>query len=593
MPTSVVDHLRFCWSYARPYRAAILLGVLAIAVEAALENLPPLITRALIDDVLTPAAGGARVGWDQAGPLLAGLGATVVGIALAGWAHVQLLYTSSIRVVALLREAVYGHLQSLSLGWHESRSSADLLSRLMEDVDQADDLISRTADELVVAVIGLVAALAIMLWLSWQLTVAALVPVPILLWLIAAFTGRMRPVYRLVRDRKGALYGRAGEALSGVQTVKAFARESHELERFQETHRLFYEARLQSVTAWGRWMPAIHLARNSGLIFVLVWGTRALLTPGSGLTLGVLVAFVMYVQFFYQPFSELFGLYDRVLRASSSMERVREVLAARPDVVDAPAAHALGRLRGAVDFEDVSFRYRTGEEVLRGVTLRIGAGETVALVGSSGAGKTSLVSLVARFYDPTSGVVRVDGHDLRGVTQASLRGQMGFVSQETFLFNDTVYENIRYGRPSATDADIERAARLARAHDFVEKMAEGYQTTIGDRGVRLSSGQRQRLSLARALLADPRILILDEPTSMLDAESEQRIEEAMNEVRVGRTTLIIAHRLTTVHRADRILVVENGQIVEAGTHDQLIERRGRYQELYALQFREVAQVVDL
>jgi len=370
--------------------------------------------------------------------------------------------------------------------------------------------------------------------------------------------------------------------------VKAFSRGEHETARFHETHQRYNDARLESVGTWGRWMPAIHLARNSGLVLVLAGGTWLLARgASSGMTLGVLVAFVMYVQFFYQPFGELFGLYDRVLKAGAAMERVREVLSAPVDVADPPDAVPLPPLRGDVRFERVSFRYRTGEEVLRDLDLDVAAGETVALVGSSGAGKTSIVSLVARFHDPTAGVVRVDGIDVRTVRQSDLRSQIGVVTQETFLFNDTVRENLLYGSPAASPTEIEEAVRVARADGFIARLPQGYDTVIGERGVRLSAGQKQRLSLARALLARPRILILDEPTSMLDAESERHIEAAMEDVRDGRTTLVIAHRLSTVRRADRILVVEDGRVVESGTHDHLMALGGRYRALYEMQIETV------
>jgi subfamily B ATP-binding cassette protein MsbA len=394
--------------------------------------------------------------------------------------------------------------------------------------------------------------------------------------------GQVRPLQRATRERLGEVSARLQDNLSGIRVIKSFSQEERESGRWSELVGQHHGAQVTALNIWGRYNPA--LALLNGLGGVLVLGVGARMVMAGQLTLGELFAFLSYVAMFYQPIRALVNVSETLQSALATSERLFEILDEVPDVRDAPDATALPRLQGHVIFHNVSFRYGTGEEVLSGIQLEARPGELVALVGRSGAGKTTLVNLLARFYDPTGGHITVDGYDLRTVRQRSLRAQIAMVLQDTFLFNGTVAENIAYGRPDAGPEEIERAARLANAHGFIDELPEGYDTQIGERGVKLSGGQKQRLAIARAVLADPAILILDEATSSVDSESEMLIQQAMERVMRGRTTFVIAHRLSTVKHADKIVALEEGRVAEVGDHASLLGQGGVYSQLHEIQY---------
>jgi ABC-type multidrug transport system fused ATPase/permease subunit len=445
----------------------------------------------------------------------------------------------------------------------------------------------------------------ILFFLEWRLALLVLIPVPILVMGMRWYNTRIRPVYRRVRARLGDINARLQDNLAGIRVIQAFGREDATLERFTAESQHYYETRVRGIRYRSSLFPAMRFVASLGSVLVL--GVGAAMVVRGQLSLGSMVAFLSYVVSFYDPIRRLTEIDDVFQEAIAAGERIFELLDEMPEIEDRPEAVALPRLRGEVRFQDVHFRYGTASvgasgtiapqvgnlpqaepEVLHDVEFHIAPGEVVALVGPSGAGKTSIANLLCRFYDPIQGQVTVDGYDLRRVQIKSLRRQIAVVLQDTFLFNSTVRENLLYGKPDAGEEEMIAAAQAAYAHDFIMALPQGYDTEIGERGVKLSGGQKQRLALARAILADPRILILDEATSSVDAEAEYLIQQALDEVLKGRTALVIAHRLSTIRNADKIIALEGGRIREVGDHHELLSRGGLYSQLYRRQIELAA-----
>ncbi|UCF94574.1 MAG: ABC transporter ATP-binding protein, partial [Desulfobacterales bacterium] len=413
--------------------------------------------------------------------------------------------------------------------------------------------------------------------LDARLAALVLIPIPILALALRHYNTRIRPVYRRVRARLGDINAKLQDNLSGIRVIQAFAREDLERQRFTAESEAYYHARVRGIRYWSVFFPAIRFLGAMGTVIVL--GVGAMMVLEGELSLGTLVAFLAYITSFYEPINRLTEVDNIFQEAIAAGERIFELLDETSDVKDAPDAFDAPDIRGAMAFQHVYFRYGTGDKVLHDISFQMAPGEMVALVGPSGAGKTSIANLICRFYDPIQGQVTIDGYDLRQIKIASLRRQVGVVLQDSFLFNNTIAANLLYGRPDATRAELITAARAANAHDFIEQLPDGYDTEIGERGVKLSGGQKQRLALARAILADPRILILDEATSSVDAEAEYLIQQALERVLKGRTALVIAHRLSTIRHADKIIVLDRGRIVETGNHRDLLERGGLYRQL--------------
>jgi ABC-type multidrug transport system fused ATPase/permease subunit len=425
----------------------------------------------------------------------------------------------------------------------------------------------------------------VLLVLNSRLALVILIPLPVMgigLWI---FNHRARPIYRRVRDRLGDINASLQDKLTGIRVVQAFDREEEEARHFREVSRSYLQVRVEAIRTWSVFFPALHFLSALGGALVLGFGAR--MVVNGQLTLGTLVAFLSYIISFYEPLRRLTEVDNTFQQAIAAGERIFELLDAKSEIQDVPGATVLDDIEGKVVFEHVHFRYGEGDRVLEDVGFHVAPGEMVALVGPSGAGKTSIANLLCRFYDPESGRVLVDGHDLREVQVQSLRKHIAVVLQDTFLFNTTVRENLRYGKPDASEEEMVRAAKTAYAHAFIRDLPAGYDTEIGERGVKLSGGQKQRLALARAILADPRILILDEATSAVDAEAEYLIQQALEEVLKGRTALVIAHRLSTIREADRIVALEEGRIREVGSHTDLLAREGLYSQLYQRQLELV------
>jgi subfamily B ATP-binding cassette protein MsbA len=568
------DWRMIVWFYRSllPYWPRVLLGMGSMLLSVGLGLLPPLLMKHVIDDVIT----GGRM--ELLGTLVMALIGCFLGDAIFSALRTATMHILAQRMVYDLRRDVHRHLQTLSLGYFESHSTGDIMSRLSNDVGAVENMVAHDTCRL----IGLIIFITVMLW---QLALISLIPLPFFIIAIILFARKVRPYYQKVREELGEINAHLQENVSGIRVVQAFARERHEEQLFDRASFGYFRAYAKGVWMWATFFPAMGFLTSFSFVAIIWYGANFVHGHEHGATIGTLVAFFGWLQGLYGPVRSLLQVHNTVNQALAALARIFEITDTQPEITDAPDAIDLGRIAGRVEFEDVSFRYHTGEIVLRGVDLTADAGQTVALVGRSGAGKTSIANLIPRFYDPLEGTIRVDGHDLRAVTVSSLRNQIALVLQDTFLFNDTVRENIRYGRLDATDEEVREAAIAAHADEFITgDLPEGYDTEIGERGVKLSGGQKQRLAIARALLADPRILILDEATSSVDTEAERIIQAAINRLVRGRTTFVIAHRLSTIVNANQILVLEDGSIVERGTHAELMSLNGLYKEMYDRQF---------
>lgn len=482
-----------------------------------------------------------------------------------------------------LRRVLYSHIQRLSLSFHDQKRTGDLISRVTSDIDAVQSLISTVLLGMLVNVLTLCGMIVVMFYLNWTFTLIALGVAPALFLVVYHFTHRIKKASRAVRRKEGEVVNVLQEVLSSIRVVKAFAREDFEQKRFERESLKSVEAALEARRYKAKLPPLVEIIVAAGTCVVLWYGARLVMT--GGLTPGELLVFLLYLGKMYKPMRELSKMTDTISKASVGWERIREVLENEQQIRDLPNAKRAPRFKGDIEFDHVEFSYDEAQPVLKDISLKIGAGQLAALVGPTGAGKTTIVSLLPRFYDLTAGRIRIDGADIRQFQSRSLRQQIGFVLQETLLFRTTVAQNIAYGKPEATREEVIQAARLANADEFIEKMPRGYDTMIGERGLTLSGGQRQRITIARAIIRDSPILVLDEPSAGLDAESEQLVFDALANLMEGRTSIVIAHRLATVRRADVIFVVDGGRVVEQGTHEELLQTGGMYSRLYELQFK--------
>lgn len=495
------------------------------------------------------------------------------------------------RVILDMRDEVFGKMQRLSLGFYANRSTGELMSRVVDDVNHVERVLLDGTEQLLVASLTLIGVAGILFYINPFLALVALIPIPFLVAGAAWYTKRMRRIYRKVRERAGAMNAALHDALSGLLQIKIFNREAHESARFREHADRYRQEHLKAMYAWASFSPGMNFIGSLGGLFVIAVGGASVI--GGRASVGDVIAFLFYLNLFYEPVNRLQSLNNMWQDALAAGERVFEIMDMEPEIQEKKEAAALARpVRGEVRFENVNFSYGPDRTVLQGIDLTIAPGETLALVGPTGAGKTTILSLIPRFYDVTSGRVLIDGVDVRDLRLADLRSQIAVVSQEPFLFNGTVGENIRFGRLDATEADVRRAAQLANAAEFIDRLPEGYDAVVGERGVKLSVGQKQRLSIARAILKEAKILILDEATSAVDTVTEMQIQEALERLMEDRTTFVIAHRLSTIQSADRIACVEDGRITELGSHEELIGRGGLYARLCEHQARGVVGMMN-
>jgi ABC-type multidrug transport system fused ATPase/permease subunit len=507
--------------------------------------------------------------------------ASAVVYAVASYAQTYLVGWVGQRALQDLRIQLFTHLQRLSVAFYSRNQAGVIISRMTNDVEALDQLVEDGMATLIQSGLTLIGVVVILLVLDFHLALLTFLALPLLFVGGILFRIASADAYRLTREKIATITGYLQETLSGIRVVRAYGQEARHIEQFAELNEQNRAANMTTVNLNAAYFPAVEFL--SALVTVEILVVGGLEVINGHYSTGVVFAFIAALNNFFDPIQQLSQLYTTYQSGMAALDKIFELLDEQPDLVDAPDAMTLPAIRGELRFDDVSFQYGSGDDAkyaLRDVELVIPPGQTVALVGSTGAGKSTFAKLVARFYDPTSGRVLVDGHDLRSVSAHSLRSQMGIVPQEAFLFSGTVRENIAFGRPDATDEDVRAAARAVGAHEFISELEDGYDSQIGERGVQLSAGQRQLVAFARALVADPRILVLDEATSNVDVHTESLIEQGMRRLVAGRTAIVIAHRLSTIRGASRILVLEHGEVIEDGTHEELLEAGGRYWQLY-------------
>ena len=573
-------NLRGLFGMLRPYRVRAALTVVALIVGTAASLAPPLLARAAIDD------GIQRHDFDKLLLVVIAFFVSALIVWVMTYAQTFLVGWVGQRALADLRIRIFKHLQTLPIGFYESRSAGILISRMTNDVEALDSLVTDSVVTLFQSGLTLIGTIGILLYLDVTLALITFCVLPLVLAGSLWFRIISAGAFRRTRETIGAITGYLQETLSGIRVVRSFAQEPVHEAQFTELNADNRDANMTTVKLNAAYFPSVEMLSGVAVgLIVLYGGYQAI---DGHISIGTIVAFVAALSNLFEPIQQLSQLYATYQSGMAALEKIFQLLDERPDLQDRDDAIELGRISGEVDFDDVSFAYqkRRGDDsteqvlALDHIDLQIPPGQTVALVGATGAGKSTMAKLIARFYDPTSGAVLVDGHDLREVASSSLRSQMGIVPQEAFLFSGTVAENIAFGRPDADADQIRAAAAAVGAEEFIAELPSGYDTEIGERGTQLSAGQRQLIAFARALIADPRILVLDEATSNVDLHSEARIEQGLRRLLAGRTSIVIAHRLSTIRQAGRIVVLEHGKIAEQGTHDELIDAQGRYYELY-------------
>jgi ATP-binding cassette subfamily B protein len=566
------SRLRHLISLLRPYRGRVLLMFVSLVIATAAALAPPYLAGRAIDEGIKQQDTSALT------VIVIAFVAAAVLNWVATYLQTYLINWVGQRALQDLRVEVFEHLQRLSIGFYSRNRAGVLISRLTNDVQALDQLVTEGISTLFSATLTLVGTAVILVVLDPSLALITFLTFPVLLVASVAFRLASAGAYRLTRERIAQVTAYLQETLSGVRVVRAFGQEPRHRRRFAVLNDEHREANMKTVYLNAAYFPAVELLSAVATAAILLYGGKEVVD--GAVTIGVLATFVFYLQSFFDPIQSLSQLYTTYQAGMAALDKIFELLDEEPDVADKPDAVELPRVRGEIRFDHVTFSYGGDALALDKVSLDVPPGQTLALVGATGAGKSTLAKLVARFYDPDDGRVLIDGYDLRDVTERSLRSQLGIVPQESFLFSGTIRDNIAFGRAGATDEDVTAAAQAVGAHDFIERLAEGYDTEVGERGGHLSAGQRQLVAFARAAAADPRILILDEATSNVDVRTEAQIERGLRRLLAGRTAIVIAHRLSTIRNAGRIVVLDHGGIAEQGTHDELLEAGGAYARLY-------------
>jgi len=581
-----VKSLRSILKHVKHYKLALTLTLLSMLALVGIQLIGPWLVKSMVSAVTDPAANPDTMEFVARLALLALL---VYALrALMRFVRSYSAHVAGWHVVADVRNEVYRHLQCMSLRFYEDKQTGQLMSRTVNDSTLIEQLVAHAIPDVLINILMLIGVSAVLFSMSWQLALLSMLPIPFIVLAMRGFAKFVRPAFRRRQVELGELNATLNDNITGIREIQAFTREDDEAERVWDRIVRHRDSLLHALKLMAVFHPSVEFAASLGTIVLIYFGGKLVL--GGTLPLADLVAYFLYLELLYQPVRALSGVWENIQQAAAGADRIAELLDQDPDVAERADSISLpSRSQGALRFENVSFRYAEGDEVLRNIDLEVEPGSVVALVGPTGVGKTTLSMLIPRFYDVTEGVIRLDGHDIRDLSLESLRSQISIVLQEVFLFHGTVRENILFGRSGASDREIIEASTIANAHQFIEQLPNGYETLIGERGVKLSGGQRQRLAIARAILRDAPILILDEATSSVDTETELLIQQALERLMVGRTTLVIAHRLSTIRNADEIVVLQGGKVLERGTHDQLIAQDGLYRYLSSVQAQEPMQ----
>lgn len=561
--------------FVKPYRWLVVLATLSMIVVTAMNMLAPWLIRYFIRIVTEEPRG--QIDIDTIGVLA--LSALIVYIvrAVSQFGADYISHHAAWSILDDIRSYLYGHMQKLSLRYFQDRQTGELMSRVINDTNNFEQLLAHAIPTIVVNGLMLISVTVILFSMNATLALYTLIPMPLLGWMVLKFSKLSRPMFRQAQARIADVNSVLQDNFTGIKEIKAFTKEKYEKARTGEKLSAYTEAILRALRLSNAFHPSIELVSSVGTVIIIFFGGR--LALANQLPIEDLVAFLLYLGSFYQPITALGRINEGLQQALASAERVLEIIEEEPEIADAPGAIKIERARGDIEFRDVSFHYVENIPVLKDISFKIKAGETLALVGPTGVGKTTLANLVPRFYDPNSGEILLDGTDIRKIKLSSLRQQISLVSQDVFLFNGTVRDNILYGRMDATEEEVIAAAKAANAHDFILELVDGYDTMVGERGVKLSGGQKQRISIARAILKDAPILILDEATSAVDTQTERLIQEALDKLMENKTTIAIAHRLSTIQKADHIIVIEEGEIIEQGKHADLLKAGGLYSQL--------------
>lgn len=565
-------------SYLKPFKGKVAIVILLMIFVTACGLINPYLLKMALDDFVP----NSNIG----GLIVIALGLMVVNLISLFAARIRIIMMSQVTnsILITIRHDLYSHIQKLSFSFFDNRPVGKVLARVMGDVNALKSLFATSITSFIPQLLSLVFVTIIMFSLNFNLAVAAMIILPVLGLGLFSIEAKSRSRWLSYRQKRSNVNAYTHEDFSGIKVVQGFAEEKKSESRFHNMVSEMMDSFNSAVKLNDLFWPLVELSWGVGTILVYWLGAKLIVS--SDISIGTLVAFSMYITMFWRPIMNISDFYNTLITNFAAAERIFEIMSVEPDIVSSDGASEMPKIKGTVEFKEVSFAYDDDDvTVLKNVSFKVNPGDSIALVGATGAGKTTIINLLSRFYDVTDGSVLIDGIDVRSVTLESLRGQMGIMLQDTFLFSDTIKENIRYGRLDATDDEVIAAAKAVNAHDFIMKLEDGYETEVNERGSRLSVGQRQLISFARALLANPRILILDEATSNIDTYTEMLVQNGINKLLKGRTSFVIAHRLSTIRDCDKIMVIDDGRIVEAGTHDELLKLKGYYYNLYMAQYR--------